>query len=87
MVIMTNVSQTLNLLGGKNAVDSSPVYSCDYINAFSLRKRKIFDFTLFYLIENRIISFGFGNTAGLSFADLASKSSEDFAFGSKGEFN
>ncbi|NWU28197.1 RBP2 ligase, partial [Dyaphorophyia castanea] len=33
--------------------------------------------------ENRIISFGFGNTAGLSFADLASKSSEDFAFGSK----
>ncbi|NXE91180.1 RBP2 ligase, partial [Menura novaehollandiae] len=33
--------------------------------------------------ENRIISFGFGNTAGLSFADLASKNSEDFAFGSK----
>ncbi|NXU14410.1 RBP2 ligase, partial [Pardalotus punctatus] len=33
--------------------------------------------------ENRVISFGFGNTAGLSFADLASKSSEDFAFGSK----
>ncbi|XP_077029479.1 E3 SUMO-protein ligase RanBP2 isoform X2 [Agelaius phoeniceus] len=33
--------------------------------------------------ENRIISFGFGNTTGLSFADLASKSSEDFAFGSK----
>ncbi|NXD99660.1 RBP2 ligase, partial [Chaetorhynchus papuensis] len=33
--------------------------------------------------ENRMISFGFGNTAGLSFADLASKSSEDFAFGSK----
>uniref|UniRef100_A0A8C0VN34 E3 SUMO-protein ligase RanBP2 n=1 Tax=Cyanistes caeruleus TaxID=156563 RepID=A0A8C0VN34_CYACU len=32
---------------------------------------------------DRIISFGFGNTAGLSFADLASKSSEDFAFGSK----
>uniref|UniRef100_A0A8C4UVG2 E3 SUMO-protein ligase RanBP2 n=1 Tax=Falco tinnunculus TaxID=100819 RepID=A0A8C4UVG2_FALTI len=35
--------------------------------------------------ENRIISFGFGNTAGLSFADLASKSSGDFAFGSKDE--
>ncbi|NWU06066.1 RBP2 ligase, partial [Cephalopterus ornatus] len=33
--------------------------------------------------ENRAISFGFGNTAGLSFADLASKSSGDFAFGSK----
>ncbi|XP_010177021.1 PREDICTED: E3 SUMO-protein ligase RanBP2, partial [Mesitornis unicolor] len=33
--------------------------------------------------ENKIISFGFGNTAGLSFADLASKSSVDFAFGSK----
>uniref|UniRef100_A0A8C5TRY8 E3 SUMO-protein ligase RanBP2 n=1 Tax=Malurus cyaneus samueli TaxID=2593467 RepID=A0A8C5TRY8_9PASS len=32
---------------------------------------------------SEIISFGFGNTAGLSFADLASKSSEDFAFGSK----
>ncbi|NXM68363.1 RBP2 ligase, partial [Serilophus lunatus] len=33
--------------------------------------------------ENKVISFGFGNTAGLSFADLASKSSGDFAFGSK----
>ncbi|XP_064295759.1 ranBP2-like and GRIP domain-containing protein 4 isoform X1 [Phalacrocorax carbo] len=33
--------------------------------------------------ENRTISFGFGNTAGLSFADLASKNSGDFAFGSK----
>ncbi|NXT76556.1 RBP2 ligase, partial [Zapornia atra] len=33
--------------------------------------------------ENRIISFGFGNAAGLSFADLASRSSGDFAFGSK----
>ncbi|NWX14480.1 RBP2 ligase, partial [Aegotheles bennettii] len=33
--------------------------------------------------ENRVISFGFGSTAGLSFADLASKNSGDFAFGSK----
>ncbi|XP_035750294.1 E3 SUMO-protein ligase RanBP2 isoform X3 [Egretta garzetta] len=33
--------------------------------------------------ENRILSFGFGNTAGLSFADLALKNSGDFAFGSK----
>ncbi|NXF81806.1 RBP2 ligase, partial [Sclerurus mexicanus] len=33
--------------------------------------------------ESRVISFGFGNTGGLSFADLASKSSGDFAFGSK----
>ncbi|NXL64296.1 RBP2 ligase, partial [Chordeiles acutipennis] len=33
--------------------------------------------------ENSIASFGFGNTAGLSFADLASKNSGDFAFGSK----
>ncbi|NXJ65432.1 RBP2 ligase, partial [Rostratula benghalensis] len=33
--------------------------------------------------ENRIIGFSFGNTAGLSFADLASKNSGDFAFGSK----
>ncbi|KAM9021438.1 E3 SUMO-protein ligase RanBP2-like isoform 2-T2 [Ara ararauna] len=33
--------------------------------------------------ENRVISFGFGNTAGLSFADLASKNSGNFAFGSK----
>ncbi|XP_067151302.1 ranBP2-like and GRIP domain-containing protein 4 isoform X3 [Apteryx mantelli] len=33
--------------------------------------------------ENRIISFGFGNVSGLSFADLASKNSGDFAFGSK----
>uniref|UniRef100_A0A672TS05 E3 SUMO-protein ligase RanBP2 n=1 Tax=Strigops habroptila TaxID=2489341 RepID=A0A672TS05_STRHB len=35
------------------------------------------------LIETRVISFGFGNTAGLSFADLASKNSGNFAFGSK----
>ncbi|NXA53308.1 RBP2 ligase, partial [Nothocercus julius] len=33
--------------------------------------------------ENKIISFGFGNTSGLSFADLASQNSGDFAFGSK----
>ncbi|NXC46543.1 RBP2 ligase, partial [Penelope pileata] len=33
--------------------------------------------------ENKTISFGFGNTSGLSFADLASKNSGDFAFGSK----
>ncbi|NXW54105.1 RBP2 ligase, partial [Eurystomus gularis] len=33
--------------------------------------------------ENRVTLFGFGSTGGLSFADLASKSSGDFAFGSK----
>ncbi|NXP14298.1 RBP2 ligase, partial [Thinocorus orbignyianus] len=33
--------------------------------------------------ENRLMGFSFGNTGGLSFADLASKSSGDFAFGSK----
>ncbi|NXG52952.1 RBP2 ligase, partial [Psilopogon haemacephalus] len=33
--------------------------------------------------ENTVISFGFSNAAGLSFADLASKNSGDFAFGSK----
>ncbi|XP_053916256.1 ranBP2-like and GRIP domain-containing protein 4 isoform X1 [Cuculus canorus] len=33
--------------------------------------------------ENRVITFGFGSSAGLSFADLASKNSGDFAFGSK----
>ncbi|NXX40384.1 RBP2 ligase, partial [Tricholaema leucomelas] len=33
--------------------------------------------------ENRVISFGFSSAAGLSFADLASKNSGDFAFGSK----
>ncbi|XP_014812183.1 PREDICTED: E3 SUMO-protein ligase RanBP2-like isoform X2 [Calidris pugnax] len=33
--------------------------------------------------ENRMMGFCFGNTGGLSFADLASKSSGDFAFGSK----
>uniref|UniRef100_A0A6I8P227 E3 SUMO-protein ligase RanBP2 n=1 Tax=Ornithorhynchus anatinus TaxID=9258 RepID=A0A6I8P227_ORNAN len=33
--------------------------------------------------ENRTISFGFGTSTGLSFADLASKNSGDFAFGSK----
>lgn len=31
------------------------------------------------------LSFGFDTAAGLSFADLASKNSGDFAFGSKGK--
>ncbi|XP_066846551.1 E3 SUMO-protein ligase RanBP2-like isoform X2 [Anser cygnoides] len=35
------------------------------------------------LIEDKIISFGFSNTSELSFADLASRNSGDFAFGSK----
>ncbi|XP_048791843.1 E3 SUMO-protein ligase RanBP2-like isoform X39 [Lagopus muta] len=33
--------------------------------------------------EHKPISFGFGHASGLSFADLASKNSGDFAFGSK----
>ncbi|XP_065597117.1 ranBP2-like and GRIP domain-containing protein 4 isoform X1 [Cyrtonyx montezumae] len=33
--------------------------------------------------ERKPMSFGFGNASGLSFADLASKNSGDFAFGSK----
>lgn len=33
--------------------------------------------------ENQTVSFGFGNSTGLSFADLASSNSGDFAFGSK----
>uniref|UniRef100_A0A8C3LRA8 E3 SUMO-protein ligase RanBP2 n=1 Tax=Chrysolophus pictus TaxID=9089 RepID=A0A8C3LRA8_CHRPC len=33
--------------------------------------------------EHKPISFGFGSASGLSFADLASKNSGDFAFGSK----
>lgn len=39
------------------------------------------------LTEHKPISFGFGNASGLSFADLASKNSGDFAFGSKGELS
>ncbi|XP_043854315.1 E3 SUMO-protein ligase RanBP2 isoform X2 [Dromiciops gliroides] len=34
-------------------------------------------------VESRTISFGFGTSTGLSFADLASGNSGDFAFGSK----
>ncbi|XP_054447996.1 E3 SUMO-protein ligase RanBP2-like isoform X2 [Pteronotus mesoamericanus] len=34
-------------------------------------------------VENKTISFGFGSSTGLSFADLASSNSGDFAFGSK----
>ncbi|XP_058134297.1 E3 SUMO-protein ligase RanBP2 isoform X3 [Dasypus novemcinctus] len=33
--------------------------------------------------ENKTVPFGFGNSTGLSFADLASSNSGDFAFGSK----
>lgn len=32
-----------------------------------------------------MISFGFGSSTGLSFADLASSTSGEFAFGSKGK--
>ncbi|XP_032003737.2 E3 SUMO-protein ligase RanBP2-like, partial [Hylobates moloch] len=35
--------------------------------------------------ESKIVSFGFGSSTGLSFADLASSNSGDFAFGSKGK--
>ncbi|KAG8512370.1 E3 SUMO-protein ligase RanBP2, partial [Galemys pyrenaicus] len=34
-------------------------------------------------VESKSISFGFGSSTGLSFADLASSNSGDFAFGSK----
>ncbi|XP_024408127.2 E3 SUMO-protein ligase RanBP2 isoform X1 [Desmodus rotundus] len=34
-------------------------------------------------VESKMISFGFGSSTGLSFADLASSNSGDFAFGSK----
>ncbi|XP_049637258.1 E3 SUMO-protein ligase RanBP2-like isoform X2 [Suncus etruscus] len=36
-------------------------------------------------MENKVISFGFGNSTGLSFADLASSNSGEFAFISKDE--
>lgn len=36
-------------------------------------------------MESKTVSFGFGSTTGLSFADLASSNSGDFAFGSKGK--
>lgn len=36
-------------------------------------------------VESKTISFGFGSSTGLSFADLASSNSGDFAFGSKGK--
>ncbi|XP_012586985.1 PREDICTED: E3 SUMO-protein ligase RanBP2 isoform X2 [Condylura cristata] len=34
-------------------------------------------------VESKTVSFGFGSSTGLSFADLASSNSGDFAFGSK----
>lgn len=36
-------------------------------------------------MENKTVAFGFGSSTGLSFADLASSNSGDFAFGSKGK--
>lgn len=36
-------------------------------------------------MESKTVSFGFGSSTGLSFADLASSNSGDFAFGSKGK--
>lgn len=36
-------------------------------------------------VESKTVTFGFGSGTGLSFADLASSNSGDFAFGSKGK--
>lgn len=36
-------------------------------------------------MESKTVTFGFGSGTGLSFADLASSNSGDFAFGSKGK--
>uniref|UniRef100_A0A7M4FE46 RAN binding protein 2 n=1 Tax=Crocodylus porosus TaxID=8502 RepID=A0A7M4FE46_CROPO len=72
----------------ENEVTSSSdaVFTSEVSGKIALGRRKILNNpkTLFLtVIGTGPISFGFDTAAGLSFADLASKNSGDFAFGSK----
>ncbi|XP_007456875.1 PREDICTED: E3 SUMO-protein ligase RanBP2 isoform X2 [Lipotes vexillifer] len=63
---------------------SSPPVSSETVNKpVDLSTRKENDADSTSQVESKTVSFGFGSSTGLSFADLASSNSGDFAFGSK----
>ncbi|XP_058934561.1 E3 SUMO-protein ligase RanBP2 isoform X2 [Kogia breviceps] len=63
---------------------SSPPFSSETVDKpVDLSTRKENDADSTSQVESKTVSFGFGSSTGLSFADLASSNSGDFAFGSK----
>ncbi|KAK1339585.1 hypothetical protein QTO34_018138 [Cnephaeus nilssonii] len=67
------------------SICSSSIFSGTVDKPVDLSTRKESDEDSTSQVESKTISFGFGSNTGLSFADLASSNSGDFAFGSKGK--
>uniref|UniRef100_A0A2K6V3B4 E3 SUMO-protein ligase RanBP2 n=1 Tax=Saimiri boliviensis boliviensis TaxID=39432 RepID=A0A2K6V3B4_SAIBB len=65
------------------SISSPPTSSETVDKPVDLSTRKEIDTDSTSQGERKIVSFGFGSSTGLSFADLASSNSGDFAFGSK----
>ncbi|XP_045627821.1 E3 SUMO-protein ligase RanBP2 isoform X3 [Ursus americanus] len=65
------------------SVSSPPISSGTVDRPVDLSTRKENDADSTSQVESKTVSFGFGSSTGLSFADLASSNSGDFAFGSK----
>ncbi|KAM5252530.1 E3 SUMO-protein ligase RanBP2-like isoform 2-T2 [Hipposideros larvatus] len=65
------------------SVSLPPMSSGTVDKPVDLSTRKEDDADSISQVESKTISFGFGSSTGLSFADLASSNSGDFAFGSK----
>ncbi|XP_005626034.2 E3 SUMO-protein ligase RanBP2 isoform X3 [Canis lupus familiaris] len=65
------------------SISSSPISSGTVDKPVDLSTRKENDGDSTSQVESKTVSFGFGSSTGLSFADLASSNSGDFAFGSK----
>ncbi|XP_016057350.1 PREDICTED: E3 SUMO-protein ligase RanBP2 [Miniopterus natalensis] len=65
------------------SITSPSIFSGAVDKPVDLSTRKENDADSTSQVESKTISFGFGSSTGLSFADLASSNSGDFAFGSK----
>ncbi|ELK10668.1 E3 SUMO-protein ligase RanBP2 [Pteropus alecto] len=65
------------------SISLPPISSGTVDKPVDLSTRKEDDADSTSQVESKMISFGFGSSTGLSFADLASSTSGEFAFGSK----
>ncbi|XP_027479510.2 E3 SUMO-protein ligase RanBP2 isoform X1 [Zalophus californianus] len=65
------------------SISSPPISSGTVDKPVDLSTRKEDDADSTSQVESKTVSFGFGSSTGLSFADLACRNSGDFAFGSK----
>uniref|UniRef100_G3SMA8 E3 SUMO-protein ligase RanBP2 n=1 Tax=Loxodonta africana TaxID=9785 RepID=G3SMA8_LOXAF len=65
------------------SVSSAPISSGTEDKPVDLSTKKENDADSTSQVESKTVPFGFGSSTGLSFADLASSTSGDFAFGSK----